>query len=82
MITRTDPVIYVIYFSDPITTEPKSKKWVVSGSENRPLTHLESWFKKIENELQSKPQYNSVDVRKQLISAAKIVESFITSKKS
>ena len=27
-----------------------------------------------------KPQYNSVDVRRQLISVAKVVESFITSK--
>ena len=29
-----------------------------------------------------KPQYNSVDVRKQLISAAKIIESFESSKDS
>jgi hypothetical protein len=43
---------------------------------------MEKWFVPIKNELLSKPQYNSVDVRKQLISAAKIVESFITSKKS
>jgi hypothetical protein len=43
---------------------------------------MEKWFVPIKNELLSKPQSNSVDVRKQLISAAKIVESFITSKKS
>ena len=42
---------------------------------------MEKWFSQMENELLSKPQSNSVDVRKQLISAAKIVESFITSKK-
>ena len=39
------------------------------------VSFLENWFLTIENELQSKPQYNSVDVRKQLISAAKIIES-------
>ena len=43
---------------------------------------MEKWFKPIKNELLSKPQSNSVDVRKQLISAAKIVESFVTSKES
>ena len=43
---------------------------------------MENRFLTIENELQSKPQYNSVDVRKQLISAAKIIESFISSKDS
>ena len=43
---------------------------------------MENWFLTIENELLSKPQYNSVDVRKQLISAAKIIESFISSKDS
>ena len=35
-----------------------------------------AWFLPLKNELLSKPQYNSVDVRKQLISAAKIIESF------
>jgi hypothetical protein len=43
---------------------------------------MKNWFLTIENELQSKPQYNSVDVRKQLISATKIIESFISSKDS
>jgi hypothetical protein len=57
--------------------------WIVEGlCDYFRSDFMESWFKIIENELQSKPQYNSVDVRKQLISAAKIVESFITSKKS
>ena len=40
------------------------------------------WFEPTKNELQSKPQYNSVDVRKQLISAAKIIESFESTKDS
>jgi hypothetical protein len=38
------------------------------------------WFAPIENELLSKPQSNSVDVRRQLISAAKIVDNFVFSK--
>jgi len=42
----------------------------------------EKWFIQIKNELLSKPQSNSVDVRKQLISAAKIIELFKSSKKS
>ena len=42
----------------------------------------DKWFNKIKNELLSKPQSNSVDVRKQLISAAKIIELFKSSKKS
>lgn len=42
----------------------------------------EKWFNQIKNELLSKPQSNSVDVRKQLISAAKIIELFKSSKKS
>ena len=42
----------------------------------------ESWFMEMENELKSKPQYNSVDVRNQLISAAKIIDIFETSKDS
>jgi hypothetical protein len=55
--------------------------WIVEGlCDYFRNDFMESWFKIIENELQSKPQYNSVDVRKQLISAAKIVESFISSK--
>ena len=40
----------------------------------------EVWFIAIKNELLSKPQSNSVDVRKQLISAAKIIKSMIGSK--
>ena len=40
------------------------------------------WFLPMKNELLSKPQSNSVDVRKQLISAAKIIESFESPKDS
>ena len=42
---------------------------------------VEKWFIPIKNELLSKPQSNSVDVRKQLISAAKIIEKFKSAKK-
>jgi len=35
------------------------------------------WVEEKKNELLSKPQYNSVDVRKKLISAAKIVKDFV-----
>ncbi|MBR2292085.1 MAG: hypothetical protein IJ868_07225 [Prevotella sp.] len=42
----------------------------------------EKWFVPIKNELLSKPQSNSVDVRKQLISAAKIVNNSETAKDS
>ena len=42
----------------------------------------EKWFLPMKNELLSKPQSNSVDVRKQLISAAKIIECFESSKDS
>ena len=41
---------------------------------------MEKWFVPIKNELLSKPQSNSVDVRRQLISAAKIVDNFVFSK--
>lgn len=34
------------------------------------------WIEEKRNELLSKPQYNSVDVRQKLISAANIVKSF------
>ena len=34
------------------------------------------WIEETKNELQSKPQYNSADVRKKLISAAKIIKDF------
>lgn len=34
------------------------------------------WMQEIKNELQSKPQYNSADVRKKLVSAVKIVKDF------
>jgi len=36
----------------------------------------ENWITEKKNELLSKPQYNSVDVRKKLISAAKILKDF------
>ena len=42
----------------------------------------EKWFLPMKNELLSKPQSNSVDVRKQLISAAKIIDSFESTKDS
>lgn len=57
--------------------------WIVDGLCDYIRTDFrESWFSSIENELQSKPQYNSVDVRKQLISAAKIIENFELAKDS
>ena len=57
--------------------------WIVEGlCDYFRSDFMDSWFNTIKNELQSKPQYNSVDVRKQLISAAKIVDIYVTSKKS
>ena len=52
----------------------ESKNFVLAIETNRAHGKL--------NELLSKPQSNSVDVRKQLISAAKIIELFKSSKKS
>lgn len=36
----------------------------------------EEWFEPMKNELRSKPQYNSADVRTQLVSAANKIKSF------
>ena len=37
----------------------------------------EEWFEPMKNELRSKPQYNSADVRTQLVSAANKIKSFM-----
>ena len=36
----------------------------------------EEWFEPMKNELRSKPQYNSAEVRTQLVSAANKIKSF------
>lgn len=43
---------------------------------------VNNWLQQIRNELRSKPQYNSADVRAKLNSAANIVQKYETSKKN
>ena len=57
--------------------------WIIEGlADYFRADFMDVWYNKMKNELQSKPQYNSVDVRKQLISAANIIESFESTKDS